>query len=64
MSRIYTMARFDETTIDTIVVGYCELCGEELCAGEDVLKWDGCLFCCTYCLLDSLDYETITLEDN
>ena len=62
MSRLHSMARFDETIPDPKVIGECEECGCEFYEGYEVIRWDGMFFCDKDCLVDHIDYDLTVLE--
>lgn len=63
MDRLHSMARFDESIPDSKVMCECDYCGQELCEGEEVVEFDGGIFCDTDCLLYSLNYDFIYLGE-
>lgn len=56
MSRLDTMARFDEPE-DEVVGGYCESCTEELYKGQSVVKFEDEVFCDRECFLSYMDIK-------
>ena len=62
MSRLHTMARFEESIPEPKIVGECEECGAEFYEGSEVIKWEGMLFCDKFCLVDNLDCQLTVLE--
>lgn len=43
-------------------VAYCEICDSELYNGEEVLLYDGCLFCDWDCVINHLTPVVKTVE--
>lgn len=63
MDRLHSMARFDESIPDQKWVCSCAYCGNDLYEGEEVVEFDGDIYCDTDCLLYSLSYEFIYLGE-
>jgi len=62
MSRIKTMARFEEPE-ETDACANCESCGDILCYGDSVHKLDGSHFCSIECVIDWVGIEEVVLND-
>lgn len=65
MSRLDTMARFEEPSIydDSEVVSECSCCGTDLFAGEEVIGFDDEYFCDKECLVDWLSAYAISIVE-
>jgi len=61
MSRLQTMARFDEEIPEERVGGFCVNCNEPLYEGQEVVKFDNELFCDVECFKQHMDVREETL---
>lgn len=60
-ARIYTFSRFQEPD-EVYPLTTCDCCDAELYEGDDVVKFDGEVFCSTDCFLEYMDVRTEVLE--
>lgn len=63
MSRINSLARFNEDVPDEVIGGYCACCHEELYVGQEVVVFEIEKFCSMNCFNVHMDVRTERLGD-
>lgn len=61
MSRLETMARFNEEIPEANIAGYCDCCNGELYKGQGVVVFDVETFCDTDCFLEYMGVTTVII---
>ena len=64
MNRLSTMARFIEPEAkEEKAVSKCHGCGYDLYTGEQVLLWNDKHYCDGNCVIDTINFDYITLGE-